>query len=80
MKAIINDVDIRGVEKKNNAKGEPYLIVRFEDCTGKPCDVCDKDISREPYYKKGTVGDIYVNIETGKFTNIRVVDFKIKGE
>lgn len=78
MRAVIHDADIRGVEKGTGRAGD-YLIVRFEDETGKPCDVCDKDMSREPYYKKGVVGDIYINIESGKnYTSIRVVDFKIK--
>lgn len=78
MRAVIHDADIRGVEKGTGRCGD-YLIVRFEDETGKPCDVCDKDMSREPYYKKGTIGDIYINIESGKnYTSIRVVDFKIK--
>ena len=75
---MIYDVDIRGVEKKVTSKGDPFLVVRFEDCTGKPCDVMDKDMSREQYYKKGTVGDIYINISDDKYRNIRVDDFKIK--
>ena len=80
MKAIVQDVNIRGCEAKTNAKGEGYLIVRFEDITGKPEEVIDKNMTRQNYYKRDTVGDLIIDIQIGKWTNIRVVDFKIKGE
>lgn len=77
MRATILGADIRGVERKTGKAGD-YLVVRFEDSTGKPCDVCDKDVSRESYYKKGTVGNIHINVDVGRqYTTIRVVDFEI---
>lgn len=76
MKAIINDVEIRGHEAKANKNGEPYLIVRFEDETGKAHELVDKDMDRQEYYKRGKIGTLTVDITTGKYQNIRIIDFQ----
>lgn len=78
MKLQANNVNIRGCEKKTNKKGEPYLLVRYEDESGKPEEIVDKDMSREPYYKRDTVGTLYVDLEIKKWTTLRVIDFKVK--
>ena len=78
MKAIINNVNIRGCEPKENKKGEPYLLVRFEDEYGKAAEFVDKDMSRQAYYKRNTDGTLTVDIEVGKYTTIRIVDFKMQ--
>lgn len=78
MKAKIENVNIRGCEKKENKKGEPYLLVRFEDETGQPNEIVDKEVDREKYYTRNTEGDLYIDITTGKWTNLRVIDFKKK--
>ena len=77
MKAIINNVNIRGCELKENRNGAPYLLVRFEDESGKPCELVDKDMERQKYYKRDTDGTLYINIEFGKYTTIRIIDFII---
>lgn len=76
MKAVINNAEIRGVERKVNKKGEYYLLVRYEeDETGNSITIVDKELSRQEYYKKGTIMNLYVNIDIGKqFTNIRIID------
>lgn len=76
MKAVIHNADIRGVERKTNAKGDGYLLVRYEeDKTGKPQSLVDKDLSREDDYVKGTIMDLTIDIDQGRsFTNIRIVD------
>lgn len=79
MKATINNICIRGCESKNG-KGGDYLLVRFEDETGKPAELVDKDMERQPYYKRDTQGDFTIDIQMGKWTNIRIIDFKVKGE
>lgn len=76
MKAIINDIEIRGHESKVNKNGEPYLIVRFEDETGKAYELVDKDMERQEYYKRGKIGTLTVDISIGKYTTIRIIDFK----
>lgn len=77
MKAKIENVDIRGCEQKTSKKGGEYLLVRFEDETGKPYELVDKDIDRKDYYKRGTIGDLWIDIDQGRqYTNIRVIDFK----
>lgn len=78
MKAAINNICIRGCEPKTNKNGEPYLIVRFEDETGKPEELVDKDMERQTYYKRDTQGDLTVDIQMGKWTNIRIIDFKVR--
>lgn len=76
MKAIINDIEIRGHEVKANKNGEPYIIVRFEDETGKAYELVDKDMDRQEYYKRGKIGTLTVDISIGKYTTIRIIDFK----
>lgn len=77
MKAIINNINIRGCEPKENKNGEPYLLVRFEDETGKACELVDKDMDRQPFYKRNTDGTLTVDISIGgKYTTIRIIDFK----
>lgn len=76
MKAIVENVNIRGCEPKENKKGEPYLLVRFEDKFGKPCEMVDKDMSRQQYYKRNADGTLTIDIEVGKYTTLRIIDFK----
>lgn len=76
MRAIINNVNIRGCEPKENKNGEPYLLVHFEDETGKACELVDKDMERQPFYKRNTDGTLTIDISIGKYTTIRIVNFK----
>lgn len=78
MKATVSNICIRGCEPKTNKNGEPYLLVRFEDETGKPEELVDKDMERQTYYKRDTQGDLTIDIQMGKWTNIRVIDFKVR--
>lgn len=80
MKAMINNVNIRGCEERKNQKGEGYLLVRFEDETGKAEEVVDKDMERKDSYKRDTIGDLYITITGGKYINVRVSDFRIKND
>lgn len=76
MNAIIKNVNIRGREIKQNKKGEDYILVRFEEETGKPCELVDKDLSRAEFYQRNTDGDLVISIDIGRYTTIRIVDFK----
>lgn len=76
MRATIGNVNIRGCEPKNG-KGGDYLLVHFEDEYGKPSELVDKQMDRQPYYKRDTIGDLLIDITIGKYTTIRIVDFKI---
>lgn len=76
MKAIIHNANIRGCEAKENKKGEGYLLVRFEDETGKYSELVDKEMERSKYYKRDTTMDLAINIDTGKYTTIRIIDAK----
>lgn len=73
----IERVEIRGHEVKESKKdGKPYLIVRFEDETGKAYEILDRDMENEPFYKRGVQGDIFAELEIGRsFTKFQVSRF-----
>ena len=78
LKATVHNANIRGCERKTNANGGEYLLVRFEDETGAAHELVDKDISRQPYYKRNTDMDLIVEVDVGpKYTNIRIIDARI---
>lgn len=77
MRVVMQNAEVRGHEVKTNKNGEPYIVVRVEDETGKSEELCDKEMSRAEYYKRGTIGDLHLDIQVGKFTTIRIIDFKI---
>ena len=73
MKAMIKEALIRGHEVKTNKNGGKYVLVRYEDQTGKPETLVDKDIERAEYYTRDKVMDLYIDIDQGKnFTTIRI--------
>lgn len=81
IKATINNVNIRGCEPRENKNGDPYLIVRYEDETGSPCELVDKGVERRSFYKRDTDGTLFIEIDVGKqYTNIRIIDFKAATE
>ena len=78
----IEDIEIRGYEvklsKKNNKE---YMLVRFEDSTGKSYEIVDRDMENKAYYKRGIVGDIYANLEINRtFTRFDVSRFVINND
>lgn len=77
----IENIEIRGHEVKESKKdGKPYMVVRFEDETGKAYEILDRDMDNQPYYKRGTVGDIYADLDIGKsFTKFQVSRFQAAG-
>lgn len=74
---IAKNLEIRGCEKKTSAKGKEYLIIHCDDEQGKRSDFMDKDLEREQYYKRGTVGDFILKLDIGKYANVEVIDFQI---
>ena len=75
MRAVVKNANIRGCEAKVNKKGEGYLLVRYEDETGKPETLIDKDMTRQSFYKRDVDMDLFINIDVGRqFTTIRIVD------
>ena len=77
MKAVICNALIRGHEVKTNAQGGQYVLVRYEDETGKAETIVDKEISRAEFYTRDKTMDLYIDIDQGrKFTTIRVIDAK----
>lgn len=75
MKAVIHNANIRGHEVKTNKNGGKYVLVRYEDETGKPETLVDKDLSRADYYVRDKNMDLYIDIDQGRnFTTIRITD------
>lgn len=75
MKAVIHNANIRGHEVKTNKNGGKYVLVRYEDETGKPETLVDKDLDRADYYVRDKNMDLYIDIDQGrKFTTIRITD------
>ena len=75
MKAVINNANIRGHEVKTNKNGGQYVLVRYEEETGKPETLVDKDMSRVDYYVRDKKMDLYIDIDQGRnFTTIRIID------
>ena len=79
MKAVIHNAEVRGKEVKQGQRGN-FLIVRYEDETGKPEELRDDDMERESYYRRGVVMDFTIDIRQGRtregkeYTNIRIID------
>jgi hypothetical protein len=77
MKAMVKNALIRGHEIKTNKNGGQYVLVRYEDETGKPETLVDKELERANYYTRDKTMDLYINIDIGRnFTNIRIIDAK----
>lgn len=75
MKAVIHNANIRGHEVKTNKNGGKYVLVRYEDETGKPETLVDKDLDRADYYVRDKNMDLYIDIDQGRnFTTIRITD------
>lgn len=77
MKAVIHNANIRGCERKTNKAGGEYLLVRFEDETGRQHELVDKGMDRQPYYVRNADLDLYIDIDQGpKWTTIRIIEAK----
>lgn len=75
MKAVVQKALIRGHEVKTGKNGGKYVLVRYEDETGKPETLVDKDMDRAQYYVRDKVMDLFIDIDQGRnFTNIRIID------
>lgn len=75
MKAVVQKALIRGHEVKMNKNGGQYVLVRYEDETGKPETLVDKELDRAQYYTRDKVMDLYLDIDQGRnFTTIRIID------
>lgn len=75
--ATIENIEVRGCEKKTSKAGKDYLIIHVDDEQGNRSDFMDRDLEREEFYKRGTVGNLKVRLDIGKYSNIEVLDFKI---
>lgn len=77
MKAMISNALIRGCEIRTNKTGGKYVLVRYEDETGKQETLVDKDLDRAAYYIRDKVMDLYLDIDQGRnYTTIRIIDAK----
>lgn len=74
----LENIEVRGCETKESKKdGSKYMIVRFEDETGKSHEIIDRDMENQKYYKRGTVGDIYADLDIRQnYTKFQVSRFQ----
>lgn len=74
----IEDIEVRGCEVKQSKKdGRDYIIVRFEDVTGKAHEIIDRDMENKPFYTRGAQGHLYADLDIGKaFTKFTVSRFE----
>ena len=81
MIAKIENIEIRGFEVKQSKKdGKDYMVVRFEDVTGKGYELVDRDMENQRYYNRGVQGDLYIDIDrAAKFTRIEICRFAAAG-
>lgn len=79
MTVKLENIEIRGHEVKTSKKdGKPYMVVRFEDETGRSHEILDRDMDNQPHYKRGTVGHIYAYLDIGRnFTRFEVSRFEV---
>lgn len=80
--AKIENIEARGYEEKTSkTTGQPYLLVRFEDEAGRVLEFADRDPARKDYYKRGTVGDLLIDIDNGRtWTNFNVRSWTVKAD
>lgn len=74
MRAISDEVEIRGKEVKTSKAGKDYIIVRAEDETGKLYELCDHNATRVDEYSKGRTCKLILDIDFGKsWTNVSII-------
>lgn len=67
MMVKIENIEVRGVEVKESKKdGSKYMVIRFEDETGRSHEILDRDMENQPHYKRGAVGDMWADLIMGK--------------
>jgi len=62
MKIKINDLEVRGKEEKQSAKGNDYIIARCEDETGKLYEFYDPNPDNFEYYQKGQMIEMVADL------------------
>jgi hypothetical protein len=73
MLATVQNVEIRGCESRlSKSTGAMYLMVRFEDETGKSYELLDRDMEHQTYYTKGVMADLQIKISLGKYKNLEI--------
>ena len=73
MRVTTDVVEIRGKEVKTSQVGKEYMIVRFEDETGKTYEVCDRNMARLSEYTKGRECRLTIDITMDKWKNMSIV-------
>lgn len=71
----IDNVEIRGVERKQSQQGKEYLIVSVDDARGKRSELYCRNVDKQNEYTRGTVGTATVEITMGKYAKAELIDF-----
>ena len=86
MRLKAENVEIRGHEIKDSKKedGGQFALVRFEDETGKAYELVDREKERWEFYKRGVVGDLFLDYVQGirkdgtQWSKLSIIDFKVR--
>lgn len=77
MRVVVPNVEYRGNEKKKSTKSEnEYLIVYFEEASGKSSNILCRDIHACDNMQKGDLVNITADLDIGKYTKFEAVDFE----
>lgn len=74
--AKLENVIVRGHERKRSSKGNEYLIVRIDDMRGKRSELFDPDCENAQYYTMDRRGTFIVEVKINpKYQTMRIVQF-----
>jgi hypothetical protein len=74
--AKLENIIVRGHERKRSSKGNEYLIVRIDDMRGKRSELFDPDIENAKYYTMDRRGTFEVEVKINpKYQTMRIVKF-----
>ena len=76
--AKIQNVEVRGVERKQSKQGKEYLIVSVDDARGKRSELLCYDLDAENKYKRGTIGTATVAVTIDRYSKCELVKFEVE--
>lgn len=74
MLVYLKSVELRGFEIKTSSKsGNQYLIIYFEDFTGKGNHILCKNLALQPLIKKGSFADLTCELDISTYTKFELI-------
>lgn len=73
--ATIDNMEIRGVDRKQSQQGKEYLIVSVDDARGKRSELYCRNVDKENEYTRGKIGTAKIDVTIGKYAKAELLDF-----